>query len=86
MLKTTDPLADRSGEGTFLVTEELALEKVTGNRSTVDRDILQLGSPGKFVNRVGDNFFSGSAFPGDENGSIGAGNPTNQFVDVLHRR
>src|SRR5207247_1055478 len=60
----------RVRERAALVSEELALEEVLGNRGAVERDQRPLGARALVVNRLGDELFPGAAIAGDEDGSL----------------
>ena len=72
------------GEGSLLVTEELALEQVLGNGPTVDHHEGAIFSITLLMDRMGYDFFSGAAFASDEHRHIRGGHPANGCINLLH--
>src|SRR5262249_43045962 len=62
--------SDRAGEGAALVTEELAFEKLRGNRAAVDDDERPVAPHALAVDRLRRRFFSGARFTFDEHGRV----------------
>ena len=59
----------RAGEGALFVTEQLAFQKIGGNRAAIDRHERMPGAPGQFMDVAGDHFLAGSRLA--ENQHIG---------------
>src|SRR5512145_1008080 len=52
----------RAGKRSFLVAEQFRLQKVSGERRTVDGEKRFLGKVGMIVNKAGDDFLACTAF------------------------
>ena len=65
--------------------EQFAFKQVGRDRGTVDGDVFAGGSAAETVGGVGDDFLSNTTFPGDQDRHVGAGDPADQFDDILHR-
>ena len=59
------------GECSLDMTEELGLEQFFGNGSTIDRHQGLAGPATVVVKGLGDQFLTGAALAGDENGALG---------------
>src|SRR5271154_6525081 len=76
----------RAGEGALFVTEQLALDQVLGQRSTVDVDPGPAAPIRSLVNRVGDEFLAGSGFAGDQHAFGMAGDAVYHAHEAVHHR
>ena len=76
--------ADRTGEGAFLVAEELGFDQGLGNGAAGDGDERLLGARAEVVNGAGDQLLAGAAFAGDEHGGIEIGDAADELVNALH--
>ena len=74
LLDAADLGRDRPGEGPFLVTEELRLEKLLRKRRAVDRDERLAGARRALVNQPGDDLLAGPRLAGDEHRGVRRGN------------
>ncbi len=75
-----------AGEGTSLVTEELALEQLARDRGAVDL-YERRAAPGRVrVDRVGDELLADARLAADEHGDVGAGRLLDDGLDFAHRR
>ena len=66
-------VADRGCEGAFLVSEELAVDELRGNRGTVDLHIRAHRTVGHLVEVLGDELLAAAVGPGDEHARRGGG-------------
>ena len=55
-----------AGEGTLLVTENLALEERLGNRGTIDRDKRKCRPGAELVDRLRDELLAGARLSGNQ--------------------
>ena len=62
---------DGAGERPFDVAKEGGFEEVGGEAARVDSDEGLFGAGGIGMNRLGDEFFAGAGFAGDEDGGAG---------------
>src|SRR5262245_10660159 len=76
----------RSGERALLVSEELGLEEVLGQRGTVHRDERLACAPAVGVDGPGDELLAGAGLAEDEDVGLGAGRLLHQLEDLSHRR
>lgn len=70
----------------MLVTEDLVLEQLLGNRRAVEHDERSVAARRALVDRVGDAFLAGAGLALDENGGVGLREPVDQVEQVAHRR
>src|SRR5690606_37686661 len=61
---------DGSGEGTFLVAEELGIDQFRGHRPAVDPHDRTFAARRALMNGAGYHFFAGSGFPEDQYGRV----------------
>ena len=80
------PRAVRAGEGALLVAEQLALDQLARDRGHVDRDERPGAALAEIVQRAGDQLLAGAALAGDHDRQVGAHQPGDRAVDLLHRR
>ena len=85
LLETALPLGHGPGESPFFMAEQFAFKQIGRDRGTVDGDVFTGGSAAEAVGGVGDDFLPDATFPGDQDRHVGAGDPTDQFNDILHR-
>ena len=77
-------LAIGAGECALLMTEELRLQQLAGQRRAVDLEEL-LGDPwGRLVDRAGHDFLAHTALAAQQDRGIGGGHLANQVTDRLH--
>src|SRR6266404_5373069 len=74
------------GEGPLLVAEELALDQLAGDRGHVDRDERPVSALAEIVQSAGDQLLAGAALAHDRHREIGAHQPGERPIDLLHRR
>ena len=79
-------LGDRAGERALLVPEQLTLEQRLRQRRAVDLDQRPAGEARVAVQHRRDQFLAGAGFAGDQHGRVGARDPPDRLVDLLHRR
>ena len=60
-----------ASEGAFFVAEEFAFNQRGNERAAIDGDEGTVGESAAEVNGAGDEFFTGAAFAGDEDGCAG---------------
>ena len=84
LLEATDTLGGGTSERTFLVTEELALQKILGNSCAVDRNKGLLASLAVIVDRACDQLLSTTALSGNQYRGIAHRDATHHFKDRLH--
>src|SRR3984957_20372322 len=84
VLETPDALSDGASEGALDVTKELGFEQTRGKRPAVDglqrRPVASAGG----MNGAGQQLFSGSGLPADEDGGTAGSNPTDLLWNLLH--
>ena len=76
----------RAGEGPLLVAEELGLEQPRRDRGTVDLDERTAAACGSSVNRPGDEVFTHTALPTDQDRRIRIGDVLDDRPDCPHLR
>ncbi len=76
---------DGARESAPHVAEELALEKVGRDRGAVDRDQTRASPRAIEVDRARDELLARSAFPRDQDRSVGAGDLSHDIEDRAHR-
>ncbi len=82
----TDPLSDGTCEGASRVPEQLGLEELVAERSTVHRaEGLPLTRPGN-MNRPGNQLLANPGLPLDEHGIAGRRRAVYPVVDCTHLR
>src|SRR5262249_42329672 len=86
LLELANTLAVGPGEGPLLVTEQLALEEGVRNRRAVDRQERLVCALGMLINSAGHEFLAGAGLAENEDGGVGARDPADRLVDLLHRR
>src|SRR5512143_2782366 len=84
-LEPAHSIAHGTCEGAFLVTEELALEKMIVERLTVHRDEWALFAPAEGVDGLGHEVLAGTAFAGDQHRRFTDGSVPNLLEQILHR-
>ena len=77
-------VGDRAGEGAAPVSEQLAFDQRVGNGATVDGDERPLPAHRRVVDQSRHQLLAGAAFPGDENGALGARHLLNETQQTLH--
>ena len=77
---------DRSGKGPLLVAEELALEKLRGDRRGVHGDEGPARPLAVVMNGPGDQFLARAALAVDQDRGVAFGHPADRLVDLLHGR
>jgi hypothetical protein len=73
-LKAPDALRNGTGEGAFLMAEELALEQAFRNRRTIHADEWAAAPSAELVNQPGEHFFARTGLATDNDGGIRRGN------------
>src|SRR5208283_3309123 len=63
-LELADALGRRAGEGAFLVSEQLALDQILGNRGAIDRNKGPGGTMAVLENAPRHEFLAGAALAG----------------------
>src|SRR5690606_34676360 len=77
--------ADGTGEGAFLVTEQLGLEQIAGDCGAVDRDERSGSSVRELVDAPGDELLAASGLAGDEHGAVVTSHLPHQSVELRYR-
>ena len=85
LLEAAAALRIRPGEGAALVSEQLRLEQIRGDRSRVERDEGTLGARAVLVQRPGDELLAGARLPGDEHRDARARQAADGAEHLLHR-
>ena len=85
LLETADALGRGPGEGTLLVSEEFALEKVLGDRGAVDRKQAFLAPLAVGVDGACDELLAATALAGHQHGGVAHGDTADHLEDRLHR-
>src|SRR5204863_5326630 len=75
----------RSGKRTALMAEELALDELARDRRHVDGDERTAPALAVVVEGARNQLLTGAALAGDHHGEVGAHEPREHAVDVLHR-
>jgi len=83
-LETSHARSAGSGEGTFLVAEDLALDEAVGYGGGVDGDEGPLGARAQVVDRAGRQLLARPALPRDDDRRVGGAHAPDQFVDFAH--
>ena len=78
--------AVRAGKGAAFVAEQLALDQLARDRRHVDRDKRAVAALAVIVQRAGDQFLAGAALADDHHRQVGAHQPGDHAIDLLHRR
>jgi hypothetical protein len=78
-------IADGVCERSANVAEKLGFEKLFGDRTAVDCDEHFFSPSAVVVESAGDQFLAGSAFAGDEDGTVGVGNLLDEFKYLSQR-
>lgn len=86
LLEAAAALVGRTGEGTFLVTEQLGFHQVLGNRRHVQRDERRCRAWAVAVQRMGHQLLAGTRFAIDQHGDVGMAEATDGAEHLLHRR
>ena len=76
----------RSGEGAFLVSEELALEQIFGDGAAIDRDKGPAAARAAPVDGERGHFLPGAAFAEEKDGRVGGGYLSDEPEHALHLR
>src|SRR5260221_25679 len=76
-------LGDGSGEGSFFMAKQLALQQPCGNGGAVQLNEVTVLSPAHAVNQAGDAFLAGSGFAGNQDGGIGVGDDGSIVQDAF---
>ena len=79
-------LADRAGECSTFVAEQLAFEKGLGQRRTVDGHQWAAGARAVGMDGVRDELLAGTAFAAEEHRGVGSRDARDETIDGLHRR
>ena len=83
-LETAFALVERAGERTLFVAEEFAFNEVFRDGGAVDLDEWSIGPRALAVEGAGDEFLSGAAFAGDQDGGLGAGDFADELAQCFH--
>src|SRR5208337_4898731 len=73
-----------SGEGSFFVAKELALQQIFRDGGTVDFDERTGSAARLFVDGAGNEVFANSAFAAQQDGGVGGRNPFDRGQHLLH--
>ncbi len=68
------------------MTEQLALDELAGDGGHVDGDKWAVAALGVVVQHARHQFLAGAGFPRDHHGEVGAREPGERAIDLLHRR
>ena len=85
MLKAPDPALPGSGECSFLVSEEFALQKLGRQGGAVDGDEGLLRARAQRVDGLRGDLFAGAAFALYQDGRLAGGHLADGFENALHR-
>ena len=85
MLELADALALRAGEGTALMTEQLALEQLLGNRRAVQRHERLVGARPEVVQAAGNQFLAAAGLATDQDVHRGRRQGQNLPAQRFHR-
>ncbi len=85
-LEPPDLLAYCTREGALLVAEQLTLQQTCGDGGTVHLDEVAFGTAAQVVDSPGDEFFSSSSLPKDEDRGVGGSHDLNTLHDDLESR
>ncbi len=86
LLEAAAALIGRTGEGTFLVTEQLGFHQVLGNRRHVQRNERRCRAWAVAVQRMGHQLLAGTRFAIDQHGDVGMAEAADGAEHLLHRR
>src|SRR5262249_45660360 len=84
-LKPPDAVTQSARKGTFDMAEELALEEVARNRSTIDSDHWSIAARAGSVNFSCNKFLTVTGLAKDQDGRIGGSDDANLLADMPHR-
>ena len=82
--KSVPPWASSKRPG-LLVTEELTLQQIGGNRGAVDPHEWKLTSARVLMQCARDELLARTALTGDEHGALGVRDAIDDVVDLKHR-
>jgi hypothetical protein len=82
VLKSSDTVTQRAGEGALGMAEKLALEKFRRDRPAVDTDERLLAPRAALVNGRGDELLASAGFSQDQHGGIGRRDHLDLFEDA----
>ncbi len=85
LLEPADPPLGRARERAFLVTEELRLEQLRGDRRRVQRDERRVRARRVVVQGPRDELLAGARFAGNQHSHARARQPADRLEHVLHR-
>src|SRR5438067_13539177 len=85
-LDEADAIADRAGERTLAVAEQLGIEQRRRDRRAVDRDHRLAGAWARGVDRAGDQLLARARWPVQQRAEIAGADPAGQRAQLLHRR
>ena len=71
-------------KATFLVAEELGFDQRLGDGAAGDGNKGMAAAVAEAVDGAGNEFFSGTAFAGDEHGGVDVGDAAHEVIDLLH--
>src|ERR1700756_609887 len=74
-----------TGKCALLVAEQLALDQVVGDRSTIDRDKRLIGARRNLVDKLRGHFLADAALAGYEERAVDIGAPPQQHLYSAHR-
>ena len=83
---TADAARDGAGERALFVAEQLAFDKIAGDRGGVDRNERPGAAIAELVDRLGHKLLARAGFAEDQHGQIVAQHARDHAVDRLHRR
>ena len=86
LLEAADLARVRAGERAALVAEQLALDQLARDRRHVDGDERAAAALAVVVHRARDELLAGAGFAVDHDRQVGAHQPRDDAVDLLHRR
>ena len=84
LLEASDALGTRAGEGSFFVTEQLALQQVLRNGRAIDGEEWPVVARAVLMDGASDEFLSRSALAGDHDRRIAVRDAPDHFEHFLH--
>ncbi len=86
LLEAAAALIGRTGEGAFLVAEQLRLHQILGDSRHVQRDEWRRRTRAVAVQGMGHQLFAGAGLAVDQHGDVGMAKPADGAEHLLHRR
>ena len=76
----------RTGEGPFLMPKQFAFKQCLREGGAVEADVRACTAVTRLVDRTGDKLLASTAFPADEDGCLGSGDPFDLIADFAEGR